>query len=88
MPYWIELITLGLIAYFVYRLINWLRTKQKRYIPKEVKEAVLKRYFGMCVVCPDNNHHTIEYHHRMEYLYGEIIQKKNLFLFVRIIILW
>lgn len=54
-------------VYIIYKLIRWLRTKQKRYIPIEVRNAVLKRYFNMCAVCPENNQLVMEYHHRKRF---------------------
>ncbi|MBI4010470.1 MAG: HNH endonuclease [Candidatus Aenigmarchaeota archaeon] len=55
----------ALIIWALYHLIKWLRTRQKRYIPREVKNAVLKRYFNMCAVCMENT--FLEFHHRKPY---------------------
>lgn len=63
----INIILAIVIIYLAYRFFKWLQTKQKRYISKEVKEAVLKRYFNMCAVCPENNINVMEFHHRHPY---------------------
>lgn len=65
-----------LVLYALYRFIKWLRTKQKRYIPREVKNAVLQRYFNMCAVCPSEQ--LLEFHHRKEFADGGDNSEKNI----------
>ena len=70
MPTTTEVITFIIIAfvfYLLYKLFKWLKEKQKRYIPEHIKKAVLKRYFNMCAVCPENNQLVMEYHHRKRF---------------------
>lgn len=61
----LDILFLAVIIWALYYFIKWLRTKQKRYIPQEVKNAVLKRYFNMCAICPENN--LLEFHHKKEF---------------------
>ena len=67
MPF-IDYVIAGVIIYILYRLIRWQRTQQTRYIPFEVKRAVLKRYFSMCAVCPEAN--LLEFHHKKKHADG------------------
>lgn len=67
---------IGAILYLLHKVRQWFETKQKRHIPTYVKEAVLKRYFGMCAVCPETQ--LLEYHHRMPYAKGGDNSEKNI----------
>ena len=64
--------------YAIYKLVKWLRTKQTRYIPKEVKMAVVKHYYGMCAVCSDTTEDLFEFHHRLEFSNGGDNSVKNI----------
>ena len=59
-PINIILIIIG--VYILYKLFQWFSGKQTRYIPKHVKDNVLRRYYGMCAVCPENNIKVMEFH--------------------------
>lgn len=77
----VELISIiiGVIAVIIIaKLIDWLLQNQKRYIPKYIKEAVLKRYFNMCAVCPESNELIMEYHHRKKFADGGDNSEKNI----------
>ena len=77
----VELISIiiGVIgAIVIAKLIEWLLQKQKRYIPKHIKDAVLKRYFYMCAVCPDTTISLFEYHHKIPYSEGGDNSEKNI----------
>ena len=50
--------------------------KQKRYIPQEVKNAILKRYFNMCAVCPETQ--LLEFHHKKEFSNGGDNSEQNI----------
>lgn len=73
-----DLIFIGLVLWVVWLLFKWYQQKQTRYIPKSVKEAVLKRYFDMCAVCPENNKFIMDFHHRKEYSDGGDNTEKNI----------
>ena len=68
----------AVVAYFIYRFIRWLRARQTRYIPKEVKRAVIKHYYGMCAVCPDTISELFEFHHRKNFSDGGDNSEKNI----------
>ena len=79
MPTTTEVITFIIIAfvfYLLYKLFKWLKEKQKRYIPKHIKKAVLKRYFNMCAVCPETN--LLDFHHKKEYSNGGNNSEENI----------
>lgn len=71
-----EIILIGIAGYILYKIITWLRTRQKRYIPFEVRQAVLRRYFGMCAVCPETL--LLEFHHRKPYADNGDNSEKNI----------
>lgn len=66
----------GIVIFLVYKFIRWLQTKQTRYIPDSIKQAVLKRYFNMCAVCPETL--LLEFHHRKEYSDNGDNSEKNI----------
>lgn len=72
----IQIIIWIIIIWILWKLIKYLRTKQTRYIPQEIKNVVLKRYFNMCAVCTDTM--LLEFHHRKEYSYGGDNSEKNI----------
>ena len=71
-----QLIFVGITIYFIWKFIRWIQSKQKRYIPQFVKNAVLKRYFGMCAICTETL--LLEFHHREEYSKGGDNSEKNI----------
>ena len=73
-----DIILWALIIWALYRLVKWIQTKQKRYIPQEVKNAVLKRYFNMCAVCPENNKMILDFHHKKGYSDGGNNTEENI----------
>ena len=66
---------IAITAYLIYRIIRWTKIKRSRRIPKFIKIAVLKRYFGMCAVCPET--WPIDFHHRIEFSKGGDHSEKN-----------
>ena len=65
-----------IVAIVIAKFIEWLLQKQKRYIPKFVKEAVLKRYFGMCAVCPEKL--LLQLHHKKPHSEGGDNSEQNI----------
>lgn len=56
----ILIIVIGL--WILFKLFKFWERKQIRYIPNSVKQAVRKRYFNMCAVCPEKL--MLEFHHK------------------------
>lgn len=72
------IIIIAVVVYILYRLLKWYQVKQTRYIPQSVKDAVVKHYYGMCAVCPDDNAKMFDYHHRKPFADGGDNSEKNI----------
>lgn len=75
-----QLVAIGALIGLMHGTIRYLvlakETKQTRYIPEQIKQAVLKRYFNMCAVCPDKQ--LLEFHHKIQYADGGLNDEENI----------
>lgn len=71
-------IVISIFVFIIFLLIiKWFFSPRRdRYVPEEVKQKVLERYWYMCAFCTETN--LLSLHHREGYAEGGEQTEKNL----------
>lgn len=72
------IILLALIVWALFRIFKFWERRQTRYIPKDIKEAVIKREHGTCAVCTETNRQLFDFHHKKRYSDGGTNTEENI----------
>lgn len=68
----------GLIVSSLQQMKLWREEKQTRYVPDEVKNNVMERYFNSCAVCSNSEKDLFEFHHKVRYSDGGDNSEENI----------